>query len=265
MAVKGKKKSQTRGSQGRRRPAAAPRPSITARTHIPWYRTAGGRVGIAVGVVGLIAAVAAGVVAARTDPGLEARQERLEGYTERVSALGGDLAPVAGEMKAAPAGVDAAGLERLKKSTKRWIGALAAAQGDVADLRPPASLDGTNPLFAQAVQLYSAAAEQYDLAVRAPQELQAEILARAGALRDQAASLWTIALNQIEGERAEAELGPAGLQPPAAPGPVTPGSLPGQPQPSGPDDKRKNQKDDGGKSGRGGGGKDNGGGAGKND
>ncbi|MFN2389188.1 MAG: hypothetical protein ABR575_06220, partial [Actinomycetota bacterium] len=43
MAIKGKKKSQSRGSQGQRRPAAAPRPTYAPRRATRWYQTPAGR------------------------------------------------------------------------------------------------------------------------------------------------------------------------------------------------------------------------------
>ena len=56
MAIKGKKKSQSRGSQGQRRPAAAPRPVYTGRRHTPWYKTTEGRL-----IGGMLIAVVVGV------------------------------------------------------------------------------------------------------------------------------------------------------------------------------------------------------------
>ena len=257
MALKGKKKSQTRGSQGRRRPAAAPRPVVTSRARAPWYRTSGGRVGIAVGIVALIGVVAGGIVAAGSNPELERKQERLEDYTAQLRAMSGNLRNAAEGMKAAPVGVTS-GLGGLKKDATRWIGAFASAQGRVAELQPPASIESTKQLFTQSVQLYSTAAETFDLATRAPQELQAEILARAGALRDQASSLWVVATNQVDAERTDADLEISGLLPPAQPG-----SVPAPAPPAGGGGKKQ---EDGGKAGddrrpkR-----DRGGGAGKDD
>ena len=49
MALKGKKKSQSRGSEGRRHPAAAPRAVYSSRAHEPWYRTATGASGCRTG------------------------------------------------------------------------------------------------------------------------------------------------------------------------------------------------------------------------
>ncbi|MDQ3957514.1 MAG: hypothetical protein M3273_04245, partial [Actinomycetota bacterium] len=56
MAIKGKKKSQSRGSQGLRRPAAAPRPVYTGRRHTPWYKTTEGRL-----IGGILAAALIGI------------------------------------------------------------------------------------------------------------------------------------------------------------------------------------------------------------
>ncbi|HYO61272.1 MAG TPA: hypothetical protein VEU29_05185, partial [Actinomycetota bacterium] len=98
MAIKGKKKSQQRGSQGQRRPAAAPRPVYTGRKHTPWYKTNEGRL-----IGGLLIAVILGVtiwlVADAQNKSKErtATRESLEQYVKTVRSFTNALGPVAEE------------------------------------------------------------------------------------------------------------------------------------------------------------------------
>jgi hypothetical protein len=69
MPVKGKKKAQARGSQGRRRPAQAPRPVVAPRKPPAWYRTGPGRAVLVIVVLAVIGGVVAAVAATRGDSG----------------------------------------------------------------------------------------------------------------------------------------------------------------------------------------------------
>ena len=134
MAIKGKKKSQSRGSQGQRRPAAAPRPVYTGRKHTPWYKTSEGRL-----IGGMLIAVILGVTiwlvadAQNKSKDRTATREALEQYVQTVRGFTNILGPVAEDMGLVdPAEPD---LAALKKDTPKWATDLAAAQAQIAAVK----------------------------------------------------------------------------------------------------------------------------------
>ena len=99
MAIKGKKKSQSRGSQGVRRPAAAPRPTVSARRKTSWWRT---RDGLIIGGIFLVwpSAWSCGSSSApRTGPSSSRqRGDRPGGYTDGLQPALDSVTPTANEM-----------------------------------------------------------------------------------------------------------------------------------------------------------------------
>src|SRR5918999_4928212 len=138
MAIKGKKKSQSRGSQARRRPAAAPRAIAAGRRKPPWYRTPQGRAGIIALLIVVAAVITGFVLNARSDSAkLADRQDAMEEYTGSVRAVLQTLTPAAFDMLSTPANAgDFAGLSRLPRRAKEWSETINSAIDQLIALQP---------------------------------------------------------------------------------------------------------------------------------
>ena len=232
MAIKGKKKSQKRGSQARRRPAAPPRPAVQPRRKTAWYRNP-----TIVAIVGALAIVAIAVIVwavqkNREDAeALERKQDQLTNYTDRVRTVLQTMRTPAGAMAAAPTAIeDEQQAETLAKDVDSWAKDLQEAQGTFAGIAPAASVQSIHGLYTNAIQMYMLAARTYDLAANTPDtQTQTQALSLASTQRTQANALWTEATALLDRQRDSAELDPSGLTAPdgAAAG-ATPGQVPGQ-------------------------------------
>lgn len=229
MAIKGKKKSQSRGSQARRRPAAAPRPVITSRARTPWYKTPGGRaIGVIV-VLTVLGVVVWAVGNARSNAkDLEQRQEALDDYTDSLRSLLQSVSGPASQMATAPAAgsqPDAAALEELSDASKSWTSTLEES-GTIASTTSPApGMESVNRLFAKALSLFRTAALTYGMAVDADGKLLDGLLQRAAEARSLADEIWIEAIAILDDERADADMELSGLRAPSlapAGGPPTP-------------------------------------------
>lgn len=223
MAIKGKKKSQSRGSQARRRPAAPPRPVAPQRNRIRWYRTPTG-----IAALGIIAMVLIGVVVWAVQKNsdeaekLENRQEVLDGYSAEVrTALQSLRAPIGAMAAAPPAIQDPEQAEQLAEDASGWVEDLEKAQTQFGQVVPAGSVQSVNSLYVQAVQIYISAAKAYEIAAVAEGEIQADTLGLAGTQRLQASSIWTEATALLDAMLKDAELDPSGLTAPDAPAPGT--------------------------------------------
>ncbi len=199
MAIKGKKKSQSRGSQGQRRPAAAPRPVYTGRRPTPWYRTTEGRL-----VGGLILAVAIGVTiwlvadAQNKSEERTTRREALEDYVTNVRAFATTIGPVAEQMGLVPpADPD---VKTLGKDAAKWTADLTNAQAQVAALTAPDDAEVANELFLQSLSSFAAAARTYESVAAAEGKLQTELLAQATEEREQARTLFDLGVTALDDE-----------------------------------------------------------------
>ncbi|HEV2756171.1 MAG TPA: hypothetical protein VG318_10415 [Actinomycetota bacterium] len=204
MAIKGKKKSQQRGSQGQRRPAAAPRPVYTGRKHTPWYKTTEGRL-----IGGMIIAVIVGVsiwaIADAQNKSKERTQQReaLEEYVASVRAFATTIGPVAEEMSLVAAGEP--DFEQLAKDAPTWSEDLAAAQAQVATLSPPDGADVANSLFLQSLESYAGAARTFESVGDAEGDLRTELLALANIEVEQAAALFGLGVDALDEELVEVD------------------------------------------------------------
>lgn len=214
MAIKGKKKSQARGSHARRRPAAAPRPTVPARQAVPWYRTPRGQlIALVVGVLVLSLAVWA-IAAWRSNAAdLDSEREQLSGFTSEMRAALQLVKQPASEMSEAPTR-SKGDVGSLDKDSSAWLAALTSAQQQLQVPRSGA-VDDIGAVYAQAVNGYAGAARSYQLATEVDPALADQALARAGEQRDQAAALWTVATELLDAERAEVGLGPSRITAPA--------------------------------------------------
>ncbi|HVF53292.1 MAG TPA: hypothetical protein VNC78_06745 [Actinomycetota bacterium] len=224
MAIKGKKKSQARGSQARRRPAAAPRVAAARRTHVPWYRTPGGRVGAAIGIAVIFGLIVGGVALSRRDDQANAAlQEQMKTYTSDIERLVGELQDPVTELASMPTGV--AGeeeLQNLKDSVKKWRKALSDVQSVAFSLGPPPDTENANRLFLHAIGLYIGSVDTYELASQTEDvDVQSKIMGRAAFERGQANEAFLTAIAVLDEARDELDMTSSGLEAPgAAPAPA---------------------------------------------
>lgn len=262
MAIKGKKKSQSRGSQGQRRPAAAPRPVYTGKKKTPWYKTTEGRL-----IGGLILAVVVGVsiwvIADAQNKSKERTQQReaLESYASSVRSFATTIGPVAEEMSlVAPADPN---LEALADDSKKWTQDLTAAQAQIATLQPPDEAEVANNLFQQSLSSYTSAARTFESVSRAEGDLQNELLGQAIEEREQAAALFGLAVDALDERLIDVDGKLSNLQVPEGTAPVQPPA--GETPPAGEDGEGSStitvpNGDDAEGGGKGGGGGNGGGG-----
>lgn len=256
MAIKGKKKSQSRGSQARRRPATAPRPGYASRGPVlPWYKTAAGQVGAGIGLVLVAGAIVAAIAVVRGNSAeFSAEQELAETYTGQVEATLELVNPLVAEMVAVP--LDPAGLgETVRADVRRWKAGFEDAQTQLAGTLPPPALEPVTTLLAQSIQGYSLAADTYALVPRADEAVQADLLRQAAAQRDQATGIWSSAIAFLDEERADLEMTASRVDVPGVAPQPTPGEIPVDtqtvPVQSGTDDGEGSGKKKGGGSGGG--------------
>lgn len=227
MAIKGKKKSQSRGSQGQRRPAAAPRPVYTGRKHTPWYKTNEGRL-----IGGMLIAVVVGVtiwlVADAQSKSRERTETRqaLEDYVGTVRSFTNALGPVAEEMGGAPqTGPD---VGELKKDSEKWSTDLSTAQAQIVSVPPPDEASVASKLFDQSMASFLSAARTFGSAADAEGELQTELLAQAHEEHLQATGLFELGVEALDAELLDVGGDNSGLVlPQATPQNPEPGQSPG--------------------------------------
>jgi hypothetical protein len=216
MAIKGKKKSQSRGSQARRRPAAAPRAIAAGRRRPPWYRTPQGRAGIIAFLI-VVAAVVTGLVlnAKSNSEKLADRQDAFEEYTGSIRGVLQTLTPAASDMLTTPADAgDFASLSRLPRRAKQWSETINSAIDQLIALEPPARATLVQSFLEQSGQLYLNTSRIFELMADQPDKTRGELLAEATTMRDQANTLWVNALALLDEYRNELEMDPAGLRAP---------------------------------------------------
>lgn len=225
MALKGKKKSAKRGSQARRRPASAPRPTPSARRRPPWYRTTGGRIAGGLAALVVIALIAWAVTNQRAEATkLEEKQEALDTYTSQVRVLLQALAPPVGEM----AGANTIPPDELASTAKSWDKGFSAAQASLSQTNPPSELQPVNGLLLRSILMYVQASDTYELVPEVTGAARDKLLTQAGVQVQNADAVFAGAIAVLDEARAEAELSASGLSSPsesaAPPAPGTPGA-----------------------------------------
>ena len=212
MAIKGKKKSQSRGSQARRRPATAPRPAIGPKIQKPpWYKTTAGLTIAAIGSMVLLLVILVSVNNARN-----ASQEReqletsYEAYSDRVRALLQQVTGSASEMAAAAQ----APPEDLADAASKWTETFVGGQTQVSQLLPPEGATSSHHLFAQSMSLFSSAASTFTSAAEASGAEREQLLAAASSQVSSAASVWEAGVTVLDEARDDNDLSPSGLRSP---------------------------------------------------
>ena len=230
MAIKGKRKTGSRGSQARRRPAGAPRPSLPARERVPWHRTERGRVGLALGLLVAVVAVWSLVARSQEEGAERARaQDALEGYAGEIRTVAGEVQPGAGGMAQASPDTTGAALRALAGQAGSWTTSLRRAERELGQVRPPLAGATAHGLFSQSISLYISAAKTFATAADAPADLATRLLQRAVDQRDAAGTAWILGTQELDRELGRAELPPSGVAFPGAPVPGAGADLPEEP------------------------------------
>jgi len=218
MPVKGKKKAQARGSQGRRRPAEAPRPVLAPRKPPAWYRTWPGRAVLVIVVLALVGGVFAAIASTQEDGGAEARADALDRYTGEVRGVLQSLRPAASDMSTAPTSVGEPDARKaLGDRAASWRLSIEGSHTNLSRVLFPGASQSAHGLFLQSAQIYLAAAKTYALAAEIEGELADKVLARAAEQRDQGGQLWQSATVLLDEQRVEVDLEVSGLTPPSLP------------------------------------------------
>ncbi|MFP5353123.1 MAG: hypothetical protein ACLGIB_11255 [Actinomycetota bacterium] len=216
MAIKGKKKSQQRGSQARRRPAQAPRPLTTRSTRPRWYQTTAGQSIAAIATLVAIVVVLVLVNNARNEnEARELRQQSLENFTDQMKALLQTVTAPASELSQAtqtPAGDLPEG---LKEDAERWRDAFTAAQTQAAQLPPAEGTDTAHGLIGQALSLYRGAAEVMVQVAGAQEGTAADLAAVATGQVASADAVWLAAVDVLDAARDDAGLNASGVRAPS--------------------------------------------------
>jgi hypothetical protein len=240
MAIKGKKKSQKRGSQAKRRPSAPPRPTVAPKRRLAWYRTPVGFIAVLTVLALIAGAIIWAVQGAREDArALQRQQDRLEDYTGKIRAVLQTVRAPVTEMAAAPAQLqDDAQAEQLATDANGWIRQLEDAQKEMGGVVPDESVQRATSLYSQSIQIYLTAASAYKLASGTGGETQVDAIALAAQQRAQASAVWTEATGILDDRRLASDLEPSGLAAPdAAPptgGQPVPPTIPTGPPGGGP-------------------------------
>lgn len=213
MALKGKKKSRARGSQARRRPAAAPRPSYGGNKKARWYQTTAGLViGFLIAAT-VIVFVWWWVADSRSDAqALETRQADLQSYTSNLRAVMQTLTPLASELGTAATLKD----DELPKKAKEWKNQLAEVQTTLSTAVPPPELAPLSGLLAQSLSLYGQSIEQYELLPDLEGKTRDEISAKATASLSAGNTILTAVIQLLDAERQDADLSVSELTVPGA-------------------------------------------------
>lgn len=221
MAIKGKKKSQTRGSQARRRPAAAPRPTTAGGPKKRWYQTTAGQSVAAITALVAVVIVLVLVNNARTaSQEREVRQQSLENFTEQATALAQTVSEPASALAAAGQAPPA----DLRREAEGWRDAFTAAQTQAAQFPPAEGTTTAHQLFAQSLNLYRTAAVLFVQAAAAEGDARTEMLSTAAAQVASAESVWTAGVEVLDEARADEEMGASGV---TAPSQLAAGDMPG--------------------------------------
>ena len=217
MAIKGKKKSQQRGSQARRRPAMAPRPATGRTQKLPWYKTTAGQTIAGITVLILVVVGLAMYSNAKSEADQRDRaQGSLENYTDQVNALLERISEPATEM-AALAGTPP---EDLAADAEEWTTAFTGAQAETAQLFAPEGASASSQLFTQSINLFKAAAETLAVAATLEGKQQQELISAVSTQVQTAGGVWDAGVTVLEEARDEVELGASGVgSPVSAPAP----------------------------------------------
>jgi hypothetical protein len=211
MALKGKKKSRARGSQARRRPAAAPRPSYGGRDKPRWYQTTSGLVIAFLVVVTLVITTWWLVANNRNDArALETQKEEIQTFTTDLRSLFQNMTPLMTEMQGAGTMNDI----DLFQNTKAWAKQLPEVESASASVAFPNSMASTASLVSQSFILLQESIDLYALIPELEGEARKKAEDSASASFQSSTVSLTVLIGLLDEERDELGLSLSGLTSP---------------------------------------------------
>jgi hypothetical protein len=213
MALKGKKKSRARGSQARRRPAAAPRPTHGGRDKPRWYQTTAGLVIGFLAAMVLIIFVWWFVADSRSDTKAREDQEAaLQTFTTDLRTVISNLTPLTSELATAT-GLDD---KELADKTDAWNEQLSSVQTSLAELSAPRDLAALGGIISQSTLLYGQAIDGYGSLPDLEGQARKTVSASATSSFNAANNLFSVAIQLLDQARSEADMSASGLTAPAS-------------------------------------------------
>jgi hypothetical protein len=210
VAIKGKKKSQSRGSQARRRPAAMPKPVATVRKP-KWYQTTAGlSIASIGGILALILAIWIFNTVRTSGREADAIKQQLESYTGSVKSALQLVTPAATDMSQAAT----ADPKTVAEDAKTWVKTLQDAQTQLSGAVPPPEAQAAHQIFQQSIEIFKTAASVLELAADLPTDTATKLVATTLAEVSVADGVWGTAVNALDDARAAAGLGSAALRSP---------------------------------------------------
>lgn len=217
MALKGKKKSRARGSQARRRPAGAPRPSHGGREKPRWYQTTPGL------VIGFLVAVTAIIFVwwfiadSRSESqAREDQQAALETFTDDLRTVITNLTPLTTDLATAT-GLDD---DELADKTKTWNEQLSGVQASLAELSAPRELAAAGGVVSQSTLLYGQAIDGFGSLPDLEGKARETVSSSATGSFNAANNLFAVVIQLLDEARREADLSASGLTAPASEAPT---------------------------------------------
>lgn len=216
MAIKGKKKSQQRGSQARRRPAQAPRPVTSRSTRKRWYQTTAGQ---SIAAIAALIAIVLGLVlwnnARSASEEQELLQRSLDNFTDQMQALLQTVTPPASELSQATQSPADDLPEGFKEDAQGWRDAFTAAQTQAAQFPPAEGTSTVQGLIGQSLSLYRGAAEVMVQAADLEGEAATNLVTVATSQVASADAVWLAAVEVLDAAREDAELDASGVRAPS--------------------------------------------------
>lgn len=213
MALKGKKKSRARGSQARRRPAAAPRPTYGGREKPRWYQTTAGL------VIGFLVATAVIIFVWWFVADSRSETQAREDERAALQTITGDLRSVIARLTPLTAELATAtglGDKELADKVDGWNEQLSGIQTSLSELSAPEDLSALGGVISQSTLLYGQAIDGYGSLPGLEGKAREALSSSAASSFNAANNLFAVAIQFLDQARSEADLSASGLTAPAS-------------------------------------------------
>jgi hypothetical protein len=170
-------------------------------------------------VIGILVVVAIGtIIWAIGSARNEAKEQQeaadqLDTYTNEIRGVIQPLAGPASEMTSVPPQATEAVVKDLEDTTKTWRSGISSAEQSFGSITPDRDVEEIHSLIGAAISGYLSAVDTYGLVIDSEEEeIQAQLLVRAAAQRDQAGAVVDAAIGILDQLRGDLDLGPSGLR-----------------------------------------------------